>query len=141
MVDGAAGREWYGQEACRAITTVRGVAVVIAVEGRALSSQHSLSEPGAPSPLNLPLATRCALSSQLTLSGRGGCITFVAARVSMQVRAGPGWNETAILLTWDDPGGFYDHVPPPMGVPAPDGPHDLPSFPDKGFVFDRLGIR
>jgi len=36
------------------------------------------------------------------------------------VRAGPGWNETAVLFTWDDPGGFYDHVAPPMRAPAPD---------------------
>jgi len=25
----------------------------------------------------------------------------------------PDWNSTAIFLTWDDWGGFYDHVPPP----------------------------
>ena len=25
----------------------------------------------------------------------------------------PYWNSTAIILTWDDYGGFYDHVPPP----------------------------
>ena len=36
------------------------------------------------------------------------------------VRAGPGWNETALIFTWDDPGGFYDHVPPPMTAPRPD---------------------
>jgi phospholipase C len=24
------------------------------------------------------------------------------------------WNSTAIILTWDDYGGFYDHVPPPQ---------------------------
>ena len=23
------------------------------------------------------------------------------------------WNDTAIILVWDDYGGFYDHVPPP----------------------------
>ncbi len=39
------------------------------------------------------------------------------------VRAGPGWNETAVLFTWDDPGGFYDHVAPPMKAPAPDDQH------------------
>src|SRR5438552_13310578 len=27
--------------------------------------------------------------------------------------SGPEWSSTAILLTWDDWGGFYDHVPPP----------------------------
>jgi phospholipase C len=26
---------------------------------------------------------------------------------------GPDWNSTAVFLTWDDFGGFYDHVPPP----------------------------
>ena len=26
----------------------------------------------------------------------------------------PYWNSTAIILTWDDYGGFYDHVPPPQ---------------------------
>jgi phospholipase C len=29
------------------------------------------------------------------------------------VMQGPDWNSTAIFLTWDDFGGFYDHVPPP----------------------------
>ncbi len=24
------------------------------------------------------------------------------------------WNSTAIIVTWDEWGGFYDHVPPPM---------------------------
>ncbi|HXJ63182.1 MAG TPA: alkaline phosphatase family protein, partial [Actinomycetota bacterium] len=28
------------------------------------------------------------------------------------VMQGPNWNSTAIFLTWDDWGGFYDHVPP-----------------------------
>jgi phospholipase C len=29
------------------------------------------------------------------------------------VMAGPAWDSTAIFLTWDDWGGFYDHVVPP----------------------------
>ena len=29
------------------------------------------------------------------------------------VMQGPNWGSTAIFLTWDDFGGFYDHVPPP----------------------------
>ncbi len=29
------------------------------------------------------------------------------------VMQGPDWNSTAIFLTWDDWGGFYDHVTPP----------------------------
>ncbi len=29
------------------------------------------------------------------------------------IMQGPQWNSTAIVLTWDDYGGFYDHVAPP----------------------------
>lgn len=29
------------------------------------------------------------------------------------IMQGPDWNSTAIFLSWDDWGGFYDHVPPP----------------------------
>jgi phospholipase C len=27
---------------------------------------------------------------------------------------GPQWDSTAVFLTWDDFGGFYDHVAPPV---------------------------
>ena len=30
------------------------------------------------------------------------------------------WNNTAIFITWDDWGGWYDHVPPPF-LPQPQG--------------------
>lgn len=30
------------------------------------------------------------------------------------IMQGPDWNSTAIFLTWDDWGGFYDHVVPPQ---------------------------
>jgi phospholipase C len=29
------------------------------------------------------------------------------------VMQGPDWESTVVFLTWDDFGGFYDHVPPP----------------------------
>jgi phospholipase C len=28
--------------------------------------------------------------------------------------SGPDWNTSAIFVTWDDWGGFYDHVKPPV---------------------------
>jgi phospholipase C len=34
-------------------------------------------------------------------------------RIINAVMRSPDWNSTAIFLTWDDWGGFYDHVPPP----------------------------
>ncbi len=33
------------------------------------------------------------------------------------VMSGPDWNSTAIFVTWDDWGGFYDHVVPPKVDP------------------------
>ncbi|MBV8198764.1 MAG: phosphoesterase [Candidatus Eremiobacteraeota bacterium] len=29
------------------------------------------------------------------------------------------WSQSAILITWDDPGGFWDHVPPPTWIVCP----------------------
>jgi phospholipase C len=31
-----------------------------------------------------------------------------------RLMASPHWKEMAIVITWDDWGGFYDHVPPPV---------------------------
>ncbi|EAR87010.1 phosphoesterase family protein (macronuclear) [Tetrahymena thermophila SB210] len=53
------------------------------------------------------------------------------------LRNGPKWNETLFIITYDEHGGFYDHVPPPQeGVPNPDGKVNA-----EGFNFERLGIR
>jgi len=30
------------------------------------------------------------------------------------IMQGPDWNSTVVFLTWDDYGGYYDHVPPPQ---------------------------
>jgi phospholipase C len=56
------------------------------------------------------------------------------------LRASPLWNETVLLITYDEHGGFADFsVPPIQGVPNPDG---IPCR-DCGipFNFDRLGVR
>jgi phospholipase C len=37
---------------------------------------------------------------------------YVTSLVDAIMR-GPNWRSTAIFLSWDDWGGFYDHVPPP----------------------------
>jgi phospholipase C len=39
--------------------------------------------------------------------------TYVTGLVN-DVMRGPDWSSTAIFITWDDWGGFYDHVVPPM---------------------------
>jgi phospholipase C len=37
-------------------------------------------------------------------------------RAVQAVENGPDWPSTAIFITWDDCGCFYDHVPPPTGL-------------------------
>jgi phospholipase C len=39
--------------------------------------------------------------------------TYVTRAINTIMR-GPDWNSTAIFLAWDDWGGFYDHVKPPV---------------------------
>ncbi len=53
-----------------------------------------------------------------------------------RVMRSPAWAETAIVFTYDEHGGFYDHVAPPEACP----PGDYPSGQPDG-EFDRLGIR
>lgn len=52
------------------------------------------------------------------------------------VRAGPDWNRTVLIVTYDEHGGLYDHVVPPEGCPNPDGVNNGDIF-----NFTRLGIR
>ena len=44
----------------------------------------------------------------------------LAANVINAVIGGPAWDRTALVLTYDEHGGYYDHVPPPAAI-APDG--------------------
>jgi len=53
------------------------------------------------------------------------------------LRASTLWNDVLFMVTYDEHGGFFDHVAPPQtGVPPPDG-----VVAKNGFKFDRLGIR
>jgi len=55
------------------------------------------------------------------------------------LRASPQWNETLLVITYDEHGGFYDHHPTPLyGIPNPDG---LVSQRPYVFDFERLGVR
>lgn len=55
------------------------------------------------------------------------------------LRASPQWNEMLFIITYDEHGGFYDHVPTPAtGVPSPD---DIVGPAPYNFKFDRLGVR
>ncbi|MFJ5926995.1 alkaline phosphatase family protein [Kitasatospora sp. NPDC092948] len=55
------------------------------------------------------------------------------------LRQSPHWESSLLVVTYDEHGGFYDHVAPPSAVP----PGDVcdPANTRHGFRFDRLGVR
>ena len=58
----------------------------------------------------------------------------LVADVYNHLRASPQWTRTLLIITFDEHGGCYDHVPPPPATP-PD------SQPGEHFAFDRYGVR
>lgn len=56
------------------------------------------------------------------------------------IRTSPHWENSVLLITYDEHGGFFDHVAPPAAVPPGDGIADVDNV-HHGFSFDRLGVR
>lgn len=53
----------------------------------------------------------------------------------------PQWPSSALFFTYDEHGGYYDHVPPPA-APVPDSiPPRITAPPDQPGAFDRYGMR
>ena len=71
------------------------------------------------------------------------------AKVYRAVLDSPSWDETLLVVTYDEHGGCYDHVPPPNNAWPPDatspydkGPDAEPGVPGQhGFRFNRFGVR
>jgi phospholipase C len=60
---------------------------------------------------------------------------FVSEVISALFKS-PDWRSSALFLTYDEHGGYYDHVPPPEAVP-PDAVRPAGA----AGAFDRYGIR
>jgi phospholipase C len=61
-------------------------------------------------------------------------------KVTNAVINSPQWNRTALFITYDEHGGYFDHVPPPAAIP----PDNIPPLLQPGDVpgsFNRYGIR
>ncbi|KAK9090097.1 hypothetical protein Sjap_023274 [Stephania japonica] len=63
----------------------------------------------------------------------------IVKEVYEALRGSPQWNQSLLVITYDEHGGFFDHVQTPyVNVPNPDGnTGPAPFF----FKFDRLGVR
>ncbi len=64
---------------------------------------------------------------------------FVAEVVGELMRA-PTWRHTALFITWDEHGGYYDHVPPPRAVKPDSIPPGLAPGDAPG-GYNRYGFR
>jgi phospholipase C len=69
----------------------------------------------------------------------GGSVEKGSAYVSSLINGlmqSPSWSDSAFILTWDEPGGFYDHVAPVPTV-SPDGirPIDLAGPPSQDICY------
>ncbi len=83
--------------------------------------------------------------------GLGNHIQVGAAGTAKIVNAlmtSSSWKDSAFIITYDENGGMYDHVPPPTAVPNPDGikPVDLFTKASQGYDdpagdFTRYGFR
>jgi phospholipase C len=62
------------------------------------------------------------------------------SEVYSAIRDSPLWNDTLLLIVYDEHGGLFDHVTPPTLVRDPRFP-DIPASKDFGFKWDRLGVR
>ncbi len=65
----------------------------------------------------------------------------LVGQVYSALRQSPNWDRTLLMITFDEHGGCYDHLPPGPTV-SPDGtviPIDQPG--GSGFAFGRLGVR
>ncbi len=59
------------------------------------------------------------------------------------VMSSPQWAQTALFITWDEHGGFFDHVPPPPAC-IPDGTPPILNTTSDDTInaqFDRYGVR
>lgn len=61
-------------------------------------------------------------------------------RVVHKLEKSPNWPTSALFLTYDEHGGYYDHVPPPPAV-VPDAIPPMLQPGDTPGAFDRYGFR
>jgi phospholipase C len=61
-------------------------------------------------------------------------------KVYETIRNSPHWNDSVLLVTYDEHGGFYDHVPPPAIV-SPGDPITDDDSNHHNFDFTQLGVR
>lgn len=60
-------------------------------------------------------------------------------KVDETIRNSPHWERSMLIITFDEHGGFYDHVKP--GPAVPPGDLQTAAYNQNGFRFNQLGVR
>jgi phospholipase C len=107
-------------------------------------ADYSFIEPNLlfpPSDMHPPIGDRLRhdLGLPAPESTKGGEALLSRVYESVRTSASPvgsNWENTLLLVTFDEHGGTYDHVPPPPAPPPGDTERE-----EMGFGFDRSGVR
>ncbi len=92
---------------------------------------------------NLPSVSLVDPDYLTNSEGEGQDIQFgdnFLASIVNAVMKGPKWSKTLLVWTYDEAGGYYDHVVPPS-APVPDNIAPVLTSSDIKATFDRYGIR
>jgi len=65
---------------------------------------------------------------------------YFVSTVADSLLNSPAWDRTMLVWTYDEHGGYYDHVPPPAAIP-PDDIAPVLSATDQPGAYDRYGFR
>ncbi len=65
---------------------------------------------------------------------------FAAAIINAAMH-GKAWSKTLLILTYDEHGGYYDHVAPPAAIKPDNIPPEITVPPDLPGGYDRYGFR
>jgi phospholipase C len=65
---------------------------------------------------------------------------FAAAIIDAAMH-GPGWGKTLLIWTYDEHGGYYDHVAPPAAIEPDNIPPEIHVPPDLPGAYNRYGFR
>jgi len=68
------------------------------------------------------------------------CGEWLIKYVYESIRKSPVWNQSLLIITWDEHGGFYDHQQPGAAV-APGDNSTTSQLNKYGFTFTQLGVR
>ena len=68
------------------------------------------------------------------------CGEWLIKYVYESIRQSPIWNDSLLIVTWDEHGGFYDHQQPGAAV-APGDNSTTSKLNKYGFTFTQLGVR